>query len=167
MQGITRRTLCAGATLFVVACSGVGDGTGPVVTIGDGTTGGTTSKVLSATANGTEWTATTLSGGFDGGSITIGGTDGAASLQISIPGATGPGTWTLGPGNANAAVAFWADSTGTYTSAAADGSGVVTVTTATTSRITGSFSFAATTGVTGSGAPMVTVTAGAFDITTP
>lgn len=166
MQRIMR--LMVGATVIGIAgCDIAGGPVGPVVGIGGGTQGNTAVTELTATVNGDPWTATTVRGSFDGSTLTFGGTDGVASLQISVPSLAGAGTFDLGPNSPSSAVAFWIDGTGTYTSAAAGGSGTLDVTTATTSRIAGSFHFTGTTGSTAGGTLEVSVTVGHFDISLP
>jgi len=70
-------------------------------------------------------------------------------------------------GGGNAILASWVDSTGVYnTQTASSGGGTITFTTATTSRITGTFSFVANDIPDGNPAQKrVSVTNGVFDIT--
>lgn len=166
MQRIMRLMVGA-AVIGIAGCDGASGTVGPVIGIGGGTQGNTAVSELTATVNGASWTATTVRGSFDGSTLTFGGTDGVASLQITIPSLAGPGTFDLGPNSPSNAVAFWIDGTGTYASAAASGSGTLDVTTATTSRIAGSFHFTGTTGSAAGGTLEVTVTEGHFDISLP
>jgi hypothetical protein len=89
------------------------------------------------------------------------------SLNINLTNVpTGPGTYSLAPGTANTGLAGWADSTGVFNTQTGPGGGSITFTTATTSRITGTFSFVANDIPSGNPAQKrVTVTNGVFDIT--
>jgi hypothetical protein len=167
MQRDMRWIVATALVALAAGCGGVGSPGDQVVGIGDGATGGVGGDVLEATANGTAWTAVTLSGSYNGTTLTFGGTNGLASLQIGVPDLAGPGTFDLGPGNPSSALAFWIDATGTYSSAANGGSGVLQVTAASPTRIAGTFHFIATTAGTGPDTLTVSVTAGRFDISTP
>jgi len=166
-----RLSLVSLVILALLATSCTGSNSTPTTGPG-GSTGGTGSvKVLHANINNvsTLFTATIISGAFSGGNLVISGTDGSRTLTInaiSIPGAS---TFTLNPGNIWNAIGQVIDgSVGTLSTGFTPGTGTVTLTTASLSRITGTFSFTAysSLGAT-SGAPVATVFNGVFDISNP
>ncbi|MGB7219674.1 MAG: DUF6252 family protein [Vicinamibacterales bacterium] len=127
-------------------------------------------KVLTANVNNinTVFTATVVSGTFFNGNLIISGNDGSRTLLINAGNVAGTGTITLGNPNQWNALAQVIDGTGTFSTGFLGGSGSVTLTTATLSRITGTFNFIAyTTQGTGQGAPVRTIFNGVFDISNP
>jgi hypothetical protein len=162
MPRIARWTLFA--TLTASGCGGGGDAVGPDA---DVTPAGT--KRLTASHDGAAWTASVRLGAFNQGGLTIAGHDGAGrNLNIAALRITGPGTYALGPGNAAGAVATWVDGTGQYSSAASGGSGTITLTAASLTRVAGTFSFVASSPAASTGqARTVTITNGAFDLSNP
>jgi hypothetical protein len=67
--------------------------------------------------NGTSWVATNRVFAAFNGNFNVSGNDGAGhNLNISALDINDPGTYSLGPGNANTAIAQWIDGTGTYSS---------------------------------------------------
>ena len=92
------------------------------------------------------------------GTVGIAGTANGPSLNINLTNITGAGTYPI-------TSASWSDSTGVYV-VFNGGSGTITFTTATTARITGTFSFVANDIPSGNPAQKrVNVTNGVFDIT--
>ena len=151
------------AAALIVGCGS--SGTGP-----DGTGNTNTStKVLTATINGTAFTATTVSGAYFNGTISINGSSNQRSLTISAIGLNGPGTYSLTRGNPNSALAqvIGDAAAGTY-STGFGGAGSIKLTTAVLGHIKGTFTFTAyTVNGGGLGQPVVTVQNGTFDITNP
>ena len=151
------------ATTLALACGG--GGTGP-----DGTpNNNTNTKVITATINGTAFTATTVSGAYLGGSLSINGTSNQRSISISAIGLNGPGTYSLTRGNPNSALAqIGGDAAAGTFSTGFGGAGSITLTTAVLGHIKGTFTFTAYTVAGGGlGQPVVTVQNGVFDITSP
>jgi hypothetical protein len=157
-----QKLLITVAAALAIGCGG--SSTGP-----DGTGGpNTNAKVLTATINGSPFTATTLVGAYLGGSLTINGFNSVRSLNISAINLNGPGTYSLGLGNPNSALAQVADGTTGQFSTGYGGTGTLTLTIATLGHIKGQFTFTAYTSAGGGlGKPVVTVLDGVFDITTP
>lgn len=163
------KTFALAAMLGILACGGGsdddGDPTGPPPG-GGGATNGT----FSATLNGTAWaatgtvTVTRTSPNFIGiGGAGLGGGN-AFSLIVGIANATGPGTHTLNlsAGGDGSSVIVGSSTTG-YGTAFPGGTGSVTITSLTATRIVGTFSGTAIPS-SGTGANMV-VANGVFDIT--
>lgn len=127
-------------------------------------------KVLTANVNNinTVFTATVVSGTFFNGNLVIAGNDGSRTLLINAINVAGAGTVTLNNPNQWSAIAQVIDGTGAFSTGLLGGSGSVIVTTATLSRITGTFNFIAYTSQgTGQGAPVRTIFNGVFDISNP
>jgi hypothetical protein len=126
---------------------------------------------LSATLNGASYNASDVSSAFNNGVLTVVGNNATRSLTISLPGVpvTGVGTYTLGAASGRVmgmSVLNGTQLAGTYSSSVTGGSGSVTITSLTTTRIKGTFT--ATLGAAGSGATgTVTVTNGSFDLGRP
>ena len=130
-------------------------------------------KVLTATINpvptsqgqpvaaATFFTATNVNGALlAGGTVGIAGTNNGVSLNINLSGIPGPGTYPI-------TSASWSDSTGVYV-LFNGGSGTITFSTATSARLTGTFSFVANDLPNGNPSQKrVNVTNGVFDITNP
>jgi len=161
MSRFTRSILLA--ALIAAGCGG-GDTTGP-----DGDVAATGTKMLTASHNGAAWTATVRLGAYNQGTLTVAGHDGTGrNLNIAALRISGPGTYSLGPGNPNVAVATWVDGTGQYSSAATGGSGTITLTAASLTRVTGTFSFVASSPSPSTGqVRTVSITNGTFDLTNP
>lgn len=145
-------TVCAG-------CGGTDSPTGP---------NGPNNGSFSAQIDGTSWSATTI---IPGMVTTAGGVSaiGTGSLTFSIAFAwidqLTTGTWTIGAGGPS--VGFNANmSQGgqTWSAGAVGGSGTLTITTRTASRVVGTFSFTMVPSGGGSG-PSRQVTNGQFDVT--
>lgn len=156
---------------FVVSCGGGSNATAPNGNNGNNNPPnnqpGATVKVLTASVNGTAFSATTLSGAYLNGSLTINGYDAQRTLTISAINIAGPGTITLGQGNQWSALAQSIDNRGHF-STGFGGTGTLTLTTATLFRITGTFTFTAyTVNGGGLGQPVITVLNGSFDISNP
>lgn len=148
------------ATLATAACSSNTDDNG-------GNNNGTT-HTLTATINGTAFVGTTVSGAYFNGNLTIGGVNGNRSLHINATNLAGTGTYSLNTGNPNSALGEIIDGDLGQFSSGSGGVGTMTLTAASLTRVTGTFSFTAYTSAgTGLGKPVMTVTNGAFDITSP
>jgi hypothetical protein len=134
---------------------------------------GTPSKVLTGTANGASWTATVVTGGFLNGNVIIAGnngtsgSNGTSSLSINMAGVPGPGTYNLGPGNGYGLAQWINGDVGVFSTLGTGGTGSITITTATLSRLAGTFTFVARNTVAGAATPSMTVTNGVFNITNP
>ena len=161
-----RMRLVVAAAAFAIACGG-DYGTDPDGNNNENNSGNTSVKVLTATINGTPFTAATLNGAYLGGSLSINGFNTLRSLTISAINLTGPGTYSLSIGNqrermvqsATAPISSRRDSVAPARSR---------WTTATLFRLTGTFSFTAYTSAGGGlGNPVVTVINGVFDISVP
>jgi hypothetical protein len=112
-------------------------------------------------AAATLFTATNVTGALlASGVVGIAGTNSGISLNINLTGIPGPGTYPI-------TSASWSDGTGVYV-LLNGGTGTITFSTATTSRITGTFSFVANDLPSGNPAQKrVNVTNGVFDISNP
>jgi Family of unknown function (DUF6252) len=105
--------------------------------------------------------ATNVNGGLLAtGAVGIAGTNNGVSLNINLTNIPGAGTYPI-------TSASWSDATGVFV-VANGGSGTITFSTATTARITGTFSFVANDIPSGNPAQKrVNVTNGVFDIANP
>lgn len=151
-------TVASLATLALLAgCGGGGN---------EDLTGPSTKGSMSATINGTSWSASTVTQASRAGNVlAIGGNNPSWQVLIAIPGVTAAGTYTVAATGgtmqliqANAGAATW-------TASLVGGQGTVTVTTLTATRAVGTFSFTgnATAGTPAGGTR--NVTAGQFDVT--
>jgi hypothetical protein len=161
---------------LILAASAASCGGGSETTAPNGNNGnnnppnnnpGGTVKVLTASFNGTPFSATTLNGAYLNGSLSINGYDSQRTLTISAINIAGPGTITFGIGNQWSALAQSIDNRGSF-STGFGGTGTLTLTTATLFRVTGTFTFTAYTVAGGGlGQPVITVLNGTFDISNP
>jgi len=119
-------------------------------------------------AGPTSFTAVNVTGALlSTGVLGIAGTSGGTSLNINLSGIFGPGTYQLA-GGPNGGLAGWVDSTGVFNTQTGTASGTIVLTTATTARITGTFSYVANDIPDGNPAQKrVVVSNGVFDITVP
>lgn len=155
-----RRTLTAASLLPLLACGG-SKSTAPADT--SNTTGnGSSTRTMTATANGVAFSPTTMISAYLNGQVTVNAIDATRSFAINALGVNTTGTISVAPGNANSAIVTWVDATGNYTSAGT-GSGTVTFTTLRLGRVAGSFN--ATVKTAGSVSAVVLV--GTFDIPFP
>lgn len=155
-----RRTLPALAVLAAVATA-CGGGDGPTGPQGPN---GPTNGTFSARIDGTNWSATIVTPAMN----QVG--------QISALGASSP-TWTMafawvdnGPATyvVGQSIGFngnLSQGTGVWSASAGIGSGTLTITTRTASRVAGTFSFTMQPGQGSSSNQPVTITNGQFDIT--
>jgi hypothetical protein len=149
--------------MSTAACSGDGYG-GPN---NNGNNNGT-AKVLTATINGTAFAATSVTAAFLNGNLAIAGVSGGRSIQLNAVNVSGPGTISLNLGNQWSALGQHIDGSVGQFSTGYGGTGSLTLTTATLSRVTGTFTFTAYTSAGGGlGKPVITVLNGLFDITSP
>jgi hypothetical protein len=136
----------------------------PVKSLTSGTGG-----MISATVDGIPWSGSRDSSAYySNGSVTFQGTDGTGKeIAISVP-LSSPGKVTLSSPASNGAIALVVAGTMNWSSALAGGRGSVTVTTLSTDRLAGTFSFFAPPGAPVTGAtpnPNPTdVTDGTFDM---
>ena len=156
-----RRTMLSAILLLsAVACGG---------SSGDAITGnipGAGSGPLSATIDGKAWASTVPAVIYRNNLVSVAGIDLALTASVSFGfGATGPGTFSLAPGNLVGGTGIIVKSNSqSWATALAGGSGSVTLTTLTTNHIVGTFAFDAV--PSGGGATgTVHVTSGKFDIT--
>jgi hypothetical protein len=119
---------------------------------------------IGAQVNGQAWSASTRSATHVNGTLTITGTDAAQrTVLVGIANVTAPGTFQLAQGNPNGAIASVIEGAAIWSSSLSGGSGTLTVSVLTATRVAGSFTFTgvpATASATGTRA----VTAGQFDL---
>jgi hypothetical protein len=157
------RTAIASLALVAAACSGddEGDPTGPN---GNGNVNGDGN--VTATVNGVSWRSAragdrvTRNGQFYG----ISAVNPPYALVLGIGNVTGPGTFSLNLATGNGSSAIISNATGGWGTAFSGGTGTVTVTVLTASRIAGTFSFDAVPG-SGSATGTMQVRNGTFDLT--
>lgn len=135
--------LLASTTTLLTACGGDDGGTGS-------TPGG--SKSMEASVAGVQWTANPLAiaAARSGTVLTITGSDvkpgTSTQISINLPNVSGPGTFPLNP-NVVGQLALLTITTGTtpsvWTTALSPGTGSISITTLTTERVAGTFSFTA------------------------
>lgn len=150
--------LTAVLTIALAACGG-DDGTGPNIGPNNGT--------MTATVDGSAWTALQIAAVNNSGIVAISGSN-AALLAIGF-GFVGDttGTYIIGPGFAANANVIDNQNSSSWSANSFQGSGTITVTTLTAAGASGTFSYTAPL-ATGSGTPATrVVTAGSFDITFP
>jgi hypothetical protein len=155
-------TLLLALTLFVsVSCGDDGptdpdDNEQPPSGPGTGTIG--------AQVNGQAWSGLVRSATHVNGTLTITGTDTSQrTILVAAALVTTPGTYQLNQGNPNGAIASVIEGAAIWSSSVSGGSGTLTVTILTATRVAGSFTFTglpATPSATGTRA----VTGGQFDL---
>lgn len=158
---------CAALTVLVLAaaCGGGNDGTGPDPDPDPDPNGG--NRTLSATINGSAFTATLVSGTYFNGTFTVNGVNGNRSITISAVNLNGAGTYPLNFGNQFSALAQHTDATAgnQFSTGYQGGTGTLVLTTAELGHIAGTFTFIAyTVNGTGLGMPVATVQNGSFNI---
>jgi len=149
------------ALLALNACGGGSDGptgTNGNTNVGDGT--------MSATINGTSWRSLKSGdkGSHSGLIYAVVGLNGSYTIALGIAGLTAPGTVNLSLATGNGSNAIVSNATGGWGTAFNGGSGTITVTTLTTNRIAGTFSFDAPAG-SGNATGTLQVRNGKFDVT--
>jgi hypothetical protein len=157
-----KTTLLLALTLiFAVSCGDDGpadpdDGNEPPSGPGTGSIG--------AQVNGQAWSGLVRSATHVNGTLTISGTDTSQrTILVAAALVTAPGTFQLTACNPNGAIASVIEGPAIWSSPLAGGSGTLTVTVLTATRVAGSFTFTgvpATASATGSRV----VTAGTFDL---
>src|SRR5436190_20017876 len=151
-----RRSWLAIAALVTATACGGSSSTAPTNTKTSGT------KSMAARVDGTAWSATSVGGSVTGGLAILVGTNVTQSVSISFVPTVGTQTMTptgIVIGQVTIGNQTW-QATGTSGS-----SGSVTVTTATATRVVGTFSFTAPLLAGGATASTRQVTAGTFDVT--
>jgi hypothetical protein len=145
---------------FAGACGGSGDSTGPTQTDNLVTNGS-----FKATIGGTAWSAVgRAAAAQSGGLLTIAAASGTYAISFGIGPYTGPGTYSLvyapsaNPPTASQAIVVQGNQS--WGTSLQGGTGTVTITTFTATRIAGAFSFDAPAT---SGGGMLHVTNGSFD----
>jgi hypothetical protein len=150
-------------TALAAACGGGGDAVAPAEDeVRPGA--GTTVTGVAASINGTPWrslTAQSERNGHGGMHLHFSGRDSTTRISVAVTGVTGPGTYSVQ--NSGVSFAHIIEFGRHWTSSHPGGSGTVTVTALTTTRVAGTFSFVA---VPDPGTPGGTrhVTNGQFDI---
>ena len=146
------RLLASGALAATVLAGGCSDDE----------TGNNNDNSLSATIDGTAFTATTVQGTYSSNLLAFSGLNGTTSVTFAVPNVTATGTFQLGVGQAG--IAQVNVGTQNWTTALTGGTGSLTVTALSSSEATGTFTFSApattSTGATGTKA----VTSGSFTI---
>lgn len=152
--------------LAILGCTG--SPAGPNNNNGNNSGVSGSAKLLTATWNGTAWTATAPLGAWFNGNFSVSGHDGQGhSLIIAGVNVTGPGTYSLAQGNANNLLGQIVDSsTGQLSTGYANGTGTLALTVVSLTRLTGTFSFTAATAA-GSAGPTIVITNGTFDLSNP
>jgi hypothetical protein len=118
---------------------------------------------MTATVDGASWSAIQIQGVSSGTLISLAGSDAdLVSIGFAVQ-STGPGTYSIGPGQVTSANIGEGSAT-LWTAGSIQGSGTVTLTTVTDNRAIGTFEFVAELAQ-GSGTPTRTVTNGTFDVT--
>ena len=117
---------------------------------------------MSASIDGSAWSAAQAQAVRGGGAVTLAGTDIALlSLGLAFQD-TGTGTYTLGPGQG--VTASVSDPQNIWSANDLQGSGTITVTTLDATRVAGTFSFIAPASPNSGPPASRTVTSGAFDV---
>jgi hypothetical protein len=145
------------ALFLVTAC---GSDSGPAGPGGSGT------GSMSAMINGQSWSATVTSGTVTSGGISVmAGSNAQYTLGIGWLDA-GPRTHVIGPGDAgfNAGLTLQGSTLADWRASLNQGSGTMTITSQTSSRITGTFSFTMPPTEHGGQTETVQVTGGVFDL---
>jgi hypothetical protein len=154
----TTTALLAAALFSALSC---GDDT-PTDTEDEPSGPGTGS--IGAQVNGQPWSATTRGATHVSGTLTITGTDASQrTVLVAAANVTAPGTFQLTLGNPNGAIASVIEGGAIWSSSLSGGSGTLTVSILTATRVAGSFTFTgvpATVSATGTRA----VTGGQFDL---
>jgi hypothetical protein len=155
-----RRALSHSLFTILIAGTACGGGSGnPTAPPGSGS-GGT----MTAQVNGSAWTATITKRAFTGGGglITVQGQDGSNRIITIVARAAAPGTYSLAIGNGLGHNALYTVAASSWSTLLQGGTGTFTITTFTTTQVTGTFSFTAISNV--SGTAPVQVTNGQFDL---
>jgi Family of unknown function (DUF6252) len=126
------------AALFAFGCGG-SSSTGP--TTSNNTSGSGSGRTMTATYNGATFAPTLLTSAYLNGAVAVNAADNARSLLIQAVNISGPGTYSLAPGNPNSALGQWIDATGSYSTGYVGGTGSVTLTVVQLGRVAGSFTF--------------------------
>ena len=151
-------------TIALLACGGSGDANVTGVNTGGGAGDGN----FTATINGTSWRSSkaldhAIRASASAQIITLSATNLPYSIAIAIGPITSPATLSLDAGNpSNAAVTMTVGSSTTiWSTGLPGGKGTITVTTLTSTRIAGTFSFDA---ISNAGTATLHVTNGTFDL---
>lgn len=157
-------TVIASLALVLASACGGGSDSNPTAPGGNTTVAGDGNVTMSI--NGVAWRSSkggdhvTKSGQFYG----ISAVNVPYALVLGIGNVTGPGTFSLNLATGNGSSAIISNSVGGWGTAFSGGSGTVTITTLTATRIAGTFSFDAVPG-SGSAAGTMQVRNGVFDLT--
>jgi len=155
---MARRNLFVVIALFLVAaCGSDNDPAGP---------GGAGTGTMSAVINGQSWSATVTSGTVTSGSISVlGGVDAQYTLAIGWID-SGPRTYVIGSDDAgfNARLSLPGSTLADWQASLNQGSGTMTITSQSSSRITGTFSFTMPPTEHGGQTETLQVTDGVFDL---
>lgn len=150
--------------LLVLSVPGCGGDDDNPTSPGNGNPNPNPAAGMTATVNGTAWTSLVTTAINTGGIVAIGGSNlnGLIGIGLGFQG-TMPGVYDIGPGLiANANVSNAAG--GLWRASDTMGSGTITVTTLTATRVAGTFSFTAPAQMAGTVPPTMAVTSGAFDV---
>src|SRR5262245_4549031 len=124
------------------ACGGGSSGspTSPGSSGNSGNSGGSGSSSMAFRVDGTATTATSVTGSFTNGILSISGKDTARAPTLSFaltPSSTGTGTYTLGPLSAANALILIGNPAQSWQAAVGIGSGTITVNTLTATTASG------------------------------
>jgi hypothetical protein len=145
-------------TMLIVAAACGGGSSNPTSPPGSGGAGTMTAQV-----NGSAWTATITKRAFASkGLITVQGQDAANRIITIVVRASSPGTYSLAQGNGIGHNALYTVAPNSWGTALLGGTGTFTITSFTSTQVTGTFSFTAVSNV--SGTAPVQVTSGQFDL---
>lgn len=149
------------ALLIVIAGCGGSNSTSSAGSQSTGLINGT----FVATINGVAWTAVgrVVVEPFEANTLIISATSPTYSLSLTIVNPVAGGQFSLAPkAGTLTSSAILSSGTNTWTTNLAGATGTVTLTTLTSSRVAGTFSFTPLSAI---GTPSATVTAGSFDVT--
>jgi hypothetical protein len=157
-----RRTLSIPVSIIALLCAACGDG------YGDSTGPGNNNNANAITAqiDGVAWTSSgSRLATHSNNVLTITGADNAGKvITIALANVTATGTFSLAVGNPNGALGNVIDGARIWASTGQGGSGTITVSTLTSARVAGTFSFTAVPAPSTPATGTVRVTGGTFDL---
>ncbi len=165
MNRLIRSVLMSGTLLAGVACGGGGPAD-PNDDNNDNNNGNQTgNRTMSATWNGVAFSPNLLTSAYLSGNVSVSAADGTRNFHLAAINVNSTGTYQVGPGNPNSAIAEWVDNIGSYSSGFTGGGGTVTFTVLQLGRVAGSLNVTMRNTATGKSDSIVLV--GTFDIPFP